>query len=194
VVLHTLFVDSRERAKQRLYDYGFRAAFEGRSVLIKEEYTNRLSAARDIDVIGFGLSAFREDYASRFLDLAQTKNIRILLLDPAYPSESTYADQRDHEEKNTPGDIAKDINQFIKQTAEVRQKFPKSFRVRLMTCLPSINLFRFDSEMLWGPYLVGEQSRNMPTFLVARGGYIFNRLDEHFNSIWSNNDLSREIE
>ena len=39
---------------------------------------------------------------------------------------------------------------------------------------------------------MGEQSRNAPTFLVQRGGVLFERILAHFERIWNDDELSRE--
>ena len=195
VVFHNLYADKREILKNRIYDMGLRNIFNGRSVVIKSEYSTRIVSASTIDVMGFGLSAFRQDYGDKFASLSASKKIRVLLLHPSYPdSNFSFANQRDVEEHNSTGSIAGDIVQFIRSSQDARDLHPHNFEIRLMTCLPSINLFRFDGEMLWGPYLVGDQSRNMPTFLLVKGDFLFDRLAEHFEIIWNDPILSTPVQ
>lgn len=195
LLFNNFFVDRRERLLNDLYDTGMRSAFDGRSIVIKSEYAARLKTANRIDVIGFGLSSFRQDYGDQFSNFARSMQIRILLLDPAFPSsEQSYADQRDIEEGSPKGTIARDVEAFIKTSAVARASYPENFQIRLLKCLPSINYFRFDNELLWGPYLVANQSRNMPTLLVAKGAFLFDRLSDHFEKLWSSNELSAPCE
>ena len=59
--------------------FGLVKAFEARQVRIKEEYVERLSEVRaHIDVIGFGLNAFREDFLQEFPKWKQRANVRVL--------------------------------------------------------------------------------------------------------------------
>ena len=168
--------------------------FQGRSVAIRKEYDDRIEKANELDLLGFGLSAFRQDYGQRFRDLAKTKKIRILLLDTHYPNdEAAYARQRDIEEGNLNGRIVGDIEEFISFSRPITKEYPENFNVRVMRALPSINYFRLDDEILWGPYLINMQSRNMPTFLVGKGGYLYETLKEHFNTLWSDERFSRSI-
>ncbi|PZV38582.1 hypothetical protein B5V02_09505 [Mesorhizobium kowhaii] len=191
LLFHNFFIDSREKKINELYDSGMRAAFDGRSIVIKSEYATRLKSSSRIDVIGFGLSSFREDYGDKFTLLARSMKVRILLLDPTFPNfDNSYADQRDLEEGNSRGTIARDVEAFIARSSEARASHPNNFQIRLLRCLPSVNYFRFDNELLWGPYLVANQSRNMPTFLVARGDFLFDRLSDHFEKLWNSDDLS----
>jgi hypothetical protein len=191
LLLNNYFTDSRDRDARLLYDSGLRKAFDGRSVLIKSEYASRLASARQIDIIGFGLAAFRQDYGDRFAELAQSAHVRILLLHPSFPPQSlAYSVQRDREENNPDGTIKSDVEAFLNKSLHVRQTYPDRFSVRLLTSLPSINYFRLGNEALWGPYLAEQPSRNMPTFLVSSSGFLFEKLNSHFESIWASNTLS----
>jgi hypothetical protein len=174
-----------------LATFGVTGAFMGRSVAIKAEYDRRLSAARSqIDIIGFGLRALREDYAAQFEQWKRQARVRILLIDPSYLAEgASLADARDREEDEPPGRIRDDVARFLAETAELHDE---RFQVRLYRCLPAINYFRVDDELFWGPYLLGDQSRNMPTLLTAAGGKLFTRLQRHFDEIWSSSVFSAE--
>lgn len=52
--------------------------------MIRDEYHTRLAKARHIDLVGFGLSAFREDYINDFVGWSHS--VRILLIDPDFPT------------------------------------------------------------------------------------------------------------
>lgn len=192
--VYSLQSEKRQAAISAIEDAGLSGVFPGRSVSIRTEYAARINKAKNIDVLGFGLSHFRQDYVNKFEDLAKSKNVRILLSSPDYPNKrNNYCDQRDLEEGNKIGQISGEVEQFIADSAEVRQKYPESFQVRRLKMLPSINIFRMDSEILWGPYLVGEQSRNMPTLLVRDRGYLGIALKGHFDKIWGDDELSEAV-
>lgn len=188
-----LYVSLSEDDKQRysvLVHAGLINAFNARSVVIREEYASRIRDATEIDMIGFGLAAFRQDYGGVFTDWKK-KKVRILLLDPDFPNkDASFAVQRDREEKNEPGRISGEVNQFINDVREICKE--GVFEVRLMRALPSVNYFRLDQDIFWGPYLINGPSRNSPTFLV-RGGYLAEALKSHFNALWLNHDLSRKF-
>ena len=174
--------------------FGFVDAYPARSARIKEIYDEKLRDARtSIDLLGYGQSSFREDFAAKFDEwVARGVIVRILLIDPEFPSpQHSLADQRDFEEGNPTGSVGRDVQAFLARTEALRSKAPDQFRVRLYRCLPSVNVFRIDDEVFWGPYLMGEQSRNSPTFLVGRSGLLFERFSQHFDEIWRNDDLSR---
>lgn len=193
-VLYVWVLVNQEQARRLevLARMGLVDAFPGRSTRIKEQYDQRLAGARQvIDIMGFGLRQLREDYRNDFARWAKHARVRILVIDPGVPAGArSNALQRDFEEDNPPGSIAQDVTEFLQQTTQLRAANPGRFQVRLYTALPSINVFRVDDELFWGPYLVGTQSRNTPTFLVGRGGVLFDRLAEHFERLWSDDQLS----
>ena len=171
---------------------GLIAAFPTRSITIRSEYDRRMEAARtQADVIGFGLSSLREDHLGDFGRWKVHVPIRVLLIDPDFPTpEFSYAAERDKEERNPEETIRNQVLQFV---SDVQDLLDNRFQIRLYRCLPLLNLFRIDDEVLWGPFLIGEQSRNTPTFISRQGGFVFSHLTSHFDSIWNSRDLSRAV-
>jgi hypothetical protein len=112
--------------------------------------------------------------------------VRVLVLDPEYPnSTDSYARLRDAEEKNAPGQIAQDVEAFIEQARhQFGGTFPSTFQIKKYRSIPTINIFRVDNDLFWGPYLLGRQSRNTPTFVVRRGSILFSAMNDHFEKLW----------
>jgi hypothetical protein len=191
-----LYVRASEtlRARIELMDEsGIFKIFPVRSVQIRHEYDALLKRAKTIDIIGFGLSSLREDYASDFPAWSRQANVRILLLDAAYPSKkSSYAAQRDAEEGQYIGKISRDVQAFVEEVSQNDNIVKQRFQFRLLRTLPSINMFRIDEYCFWGPYLALQQSRNTPTMLV-KGGFLHARLREHFDSLWNSDRFSQPI-
>lgn len=183
-----LYVHTTDSLKQRLEVFtaaGITQIFRHRSVRIKDEYDRRLAAASAIDVLGWGLSAFREDYGHEFEAWSKQAKVRILLINPDYPKpECSLADLRDVEEGRPVGDIRQHVQAFLTLIHSLPELDPQRFHVRQMNALPAINLLRADNEIFWGPYLMGQQSRNTSTLLVRRGGFQFDSLEAHFDRIW----------
>lgn len=192
--VYALFSERLSRRLEALTEFGFVEAFTARSARIRETYDGRLNDVREhVDLLGFGQSAFRQDYQDQFAVWAQRRvEVRILLLDPDFPTtDASLADQRDGEEQNPVGSIRRDVDAFLAAVEPLLNSSGGRFRVRLYRCLPTVNVFRIDDELFWGPYLMHEQSRNSPTFLVDRGGHLYDRLLGHFEAIWSSDELSR---
>jgi hypothetical protein len=188
------FTDNSTQSLTRIRQLGIIDAFPARSVPIRPEYEKRFNAARErIDFLGFGLRALREDFGASFPAWVQHASIRVLLIDPDAPvSDFSYADQRDSEEGNSRGAIRNDVLQFLTFMQPFVNKHPDRLRIRLYSCLPALNVCRIDNEIFWGPYILGQQSRNTPTFLVNRAGAMYVILSDHYEEMWNNQNYSRD--
>ena len=190
-----VYVGKMERLEsgiKMLEDFGIKQVFEGRSVRMKDQYDSRCRDMKQhLDILGFGLSSFVEDHAGDIETWKRKADIRILVLDPDFPNtEVPYSEQRDVEEQNDVGDIRRDVEKLKRALApHIGTQNGKTFGVRLYRCLPSVNIFRVDDELFWGPYFMAQQSRNTPTILVTHGK-LFDRIIEHFNDIWNSETLS----
>jgi hypothetical protein len=189
-----LYVLTTEGLKSRIEAFskaGVLKIFSGRSVLIRDEYHTRLAKARHIDLVGFGLSSFREDYINDFVDWSHRADVRILLIDPDFPTrQHSLADQRDREENNPVGQIRRDVEAFERAVSALRDLDREKFKVHRMRSIPAINFFRIDDDVFWGPYLMRQQSRNTPTLLATRGGFLFDMLQKHFDALWAQSSPS----
>ena len=188
IYVYLRFAESTRRRLETLTDLGILRGFQRRGAAIKEEYDFLLAdAKKEIDIMGFGLRALREDYIDDFHKWKSRAAVRILLLDPHSPNpDCSYAQQRDVEEGNPAGTIGKDVEKFLE---EVQSILDDRFSVRLYQCLPSINIFRVDGRLFWGPYFISTQSRNTPTFLVRKPGLLFDPISSQFDEIWENHSL-----
>jgi hypothetical protein len=195
VFVYMLVARDQAERLQLINQFGLVSAFEARSVRIKSEYDARLATAKEqIDLIGFGLHSLRQDYADAFASWATRAKVRILLIDPEYPEPRTkLADLRDEEEGEKKGTIRQDVRDFVRIAGSVTRTSRGRFQMRLYRCLPSVNIFRIDDELFWGPYFMAKPSRNTPTFLVRRGGVLYNSLIQHFEAIWTSKKFSRDV-
>jgi hypothetical protein len=187
--LYYLMNERRSAALKMLDEFGLIAAFDRRGAMIADEYRERLTKARKhIDIIGYGLNTFLNDFRSEFSTWRQHAEVRILLLDPEFPDRShSLARMRDGEEGRPPEATLEEIRSFVDETRALVGALSNGgcFAVRLYKCIPTLNVFRIDDDVFWGPYLIGTQSRNNPTFIARRGGLLYDRLVDHFETIWS---------
>lgn len=193
--LHVLLSQENQRRQEAVTKAGIERVFGVRSVLVRDEYDSRLGrASKSIDILGFGLRHLLEDHGENFREWARRARVRMLVIDPEAPIDShRYADQRDLEEGNEVGQIRGDVERLVRSCRELLLERSVRFEIRLYTCLPSVNVFRIDDDVFWGPYFVGGVSRNMPTFLLQDKGFLPEAVLAHFESIWSSPELSREV-
>lgn len=168
--------------------------FEHRSVTIKEEYDRRLENAKIIDVVGWGLGSFRQDYSHKFAAWSQKSKVRLVVIDPDTPGDRSYADIRDFEEGNAPGQTRTAVNLLLDEINKNPNINRKNFQIRMMTSIPSINIMRIDNEIFWGPYLLETQSRNTFTVTCRPNGFMYQSLILHFENIWEKYSREPKIE
>ena len=193
VFVYVFFSQNLSERVRIVTELGFTAGFDTRSVHIKAEYDRRLQKADEaIDVMGFGMESLRQDYRNDFKRWRNRAKVRILLLDPTFPiPENSFAMQRDKEEQDDSGNIERHVQRFLEEILPIAEEIgPHSFEIRLYKCLPSVNIFRIDDEMFWGPYLIGQPSRSNPTFIAHKSGLLFPKFMGHFDAIWNNPDFS----
>jgi len=179
-----------------LQEFGFVNAFERRGMVIQDEYNSRLLRARhNIDVIGFGLASLLADYGDDFALWKERAHVRIMLIDPDFPNAAqSFAAQRELEEGIPKASLRAEVEKFIATKGDlIGTSKHGSFEIRYYQCLPAVNICRIDNDMLWGPYLSRQLSRNSPTFVVRRGGILYEQLLDHFERIWKDDKLSRPI-
>jgi hypothetical protein len=193
--LYVMVSDATRTRLELITQAGLLKIFPHRSVRMREEYDARLKEAKEIDVLGFGQSSFRQDYSSQFNELSTHAIVRIILIDPDFPSpQCSMADLRDREEGNHNNQIRGDVAEFIRVIRQISGLNKSRFNVRLFRAIPSVSIFRIDNTIFWGPYFLGQQSRNTPTLLVQRGGFLFDRLKDHFDHIWASDKYSASVD
>jgi hypothetical protein len=198
MVGYIIFSESTRNRITVLRDFGIREYFDSNTTAIKGEYQRRLDTPKkNIDVLGLGLTHLRRDFGPQFEDWASRGVVRILLLDPEAPQSAghgsqiatTYASQRDREERDPVGSIAKEVNEWLVETRSLRARTER-FKLRLSRAIPTITMVRMDDEIFWSPYLMYRGSGSTPTMVVRRGGLLYEVLRKHFDDIWNSTQLS----
>lgn len=194
ITVYVSMSDTLSNDIKLLTQAGITRVFQSRSVTIKHEYDSRLRGATRIWVLGYGLSSFLDDYRTQFPAWSQRADVRILMLDPAFPAGAPIATLRDAEEQSPEGQIAGQVGALIEEYRRNDTINKKRFKLRLMRAIPSVNIMIIDDVAFWGPYLYNKKSRNTITFIVRRGGFIFESLEAHFSALWDNaaNDVAEQ--
>lgn len=191
--LYMALSESTRRQLQAINDAGIEAIYNYRSVRIKKEYDIRLAKAKKIDVVGYGLGSFFEDYAQDFPKWSTSAKVRIVAIDPSSPDPTnSYADLRDLEEGRAVGKTRADVERLIKTVTDNHHIKKENFEVRVMSAIPSLNVMIIDDEIFWGPYLLAMQSRNTFTCVVKKGGFLYDSLSDHFETLWNKHTNSPE--
>lgn len=194
VFVHVATTEDLKERVRAVVSAGIINVFPARSARIRDQYDKRLNDAKQIDILALGLSNFRQDYAGDMVNWCRNARIRILVIHPDYPNvEYSYSKQRDLEEGNAVGQIKIDSESFVEEFRELSNNYPKNLQIKYYKAIPAVNILRADDELFWGPYIFEKSSRNMPTFIVKKGGYLFDSMQAHFDSIWNNDTFSEPV-
>lgn len=144
-------------------------------------------AERNVDIIAFGISSYREqqtELTSRLLD--KGVNFRIITMDP----NSKFAKQRDSEEKVLSGQTSKSISDLISWAVNMNSKSKSgNIQIKGYSCMTLDFYWRVDNVIYIGPYLYGLASQRTISFKYCNGGKGFEYYTDYFNKLWSDQKL-----
>lgn len=179
--------------------------FGGRGDAFFQLYDQAIKGLHEeLDIFSLKLSRFRQKHASDILRLSQTVRIRLAILDPKFPlpqDNCSIAAIRDREERAQNGSIMRDVaawcDVYDQYLAEIRSgrlqvAAGRGLQIHLYNALPTINLFRADTSLFVGPYLLDVEDRHTPTFLIrgetpegSLGRHLYKAYDAHFRAVWT---------
>ena len=129
-----LYLVASEDIKEKIEiisKYDFIKALPSRSVTIQKEYNDLLEKMEQrLDILAYGLSKFYDDHVNNgdLSKWSRNVNIRILLIDPEYPTpENSLARQRDKEERTTDGKIKGQVDEFLTKVTPILTDSTRAF-------------------------------------------------------------------
>ena len=180
ILLNALLVD-RVRADP-LREWGIEKAYDSRQAKNADADPSLEHAHFRVDGVAFGLSAFRSKNCERVESaMARGVNFRFLVMDP----DSPYASQRDKEEGNKTGHIAKTIHGLVDWANELNKKgFRGKIEVRGYQCMTLDFYWRIDDDIYIGPYWYNRPSSGTITYKFTPSGRCAKLYAEYFEQLW----------
>jgi transcriptional regulator with XRE-family HTH domain len=155
--------------------------------LISRQQWNDIIRGSQSDLWLYGMAEFgyaTDDDVPGILSEAAASGcqVRILLLDPAYPD----AEAIDADEGSPPGTLVTRIRASLARFTQMRQAAGPQMQVRTYAAHPTVSIVRGDSRILVTPYLKFSVGSNSPTFELTEGsaGKMFGRYARHFDHMW----------
>jgi hypothetical protein len=148
-----------------------------------------LDARDDVSILEISLNTMRDINADEWRGCT-ARNVRLILLDPLYPTSAPLALQRDREEH------PEFAGQILSEVHELLHKLPGEWfdlatgeeRVKLAQTMPTLSYFRIDSKAYFSP-LVHRQVGDVTLHLeLEEGGQFFGILAKHFDALWNDAD------
>lgn len=142
-----------------------------------DEFQDKAKEA--IDVIGFGLSSWRDSSSEKIKELLKNGvKIRILAPNP----EGSFVVQRAVDEGKEPSSIKYDIERLIDWCEDL--KACGDIEIRTYDWLPMDFYFRVDNALFIGPYLYGKGSQQTVSYQFQKDGLMFAYYNEYFERVW----------
>lgn len=133
-----------------------------------------------IDVIGFGLTSWRDSSTGRIKELLKNGvKIRIMTPDP----DSAFVIQRSKDEGQAEDYISFSIKKMIEWVNSLKEE--GDIEVRTYDWLPMDFYFRVDGTLFIGPYLYSRGSQQTVSFQYEKDGFMFADYTAYFNEVWA---------
>lgn len=181
-----------ERVKEDpLAPWGFKYVFKDRQEMNKDcDVSMHRSAVSRIDAVGFGFRSYRESQ-SAFTEELLKKGVqfRILTMDP----DSPFVEEREKEENQNPGQIAKTIRDLIAWADDMNAKgYDGRILVKGHSSMTQDFYWRVDDDVYFGPYWYGKDSQRTISYKFS-GGEGFRMYNKYFESLWNAEGLTKKL-
>lgn len=142
-----------------------------------------------VDGVAFGLSSFRAKNQGRVENaLRNGVNFRLLVMNP----NSQFVRQRDLEEDNQQGHIAKTIHSLVSWADELNKKgYKGKIEVKGYSCMTLDFYWRIDDDIYIGPYWYKRPSQVTITYKFKKSGKCFATYAEYFEQLWSSTEMEK---
>lgn len=157
------------------------AIYKTRGAMNADCDTAQAEAKKEIDVIGFGLSSWRDSSTDEIKELLK-KGVKIRIMTPN--PESPFVLQLARDEGQADDSIRHSINKLIEWGAELRDA-GGNIEIRTYDWLPMDFYFRIDGVLFIGPYLYSKGSQQTVTFKFEKDGVMYAEYTAYFERVWN---------
>ncbi len=146
---------------------------------------------KQIDVIAFGLSSFRNTQRERMIEMLKSgTQFRIITMDP----ESPHVGEREKEEGGVQK-LGTTINQMIDDFRELNSRgYKGKIKIKGYTCMTLDFYWRVDNTIYIGPYWYGKPSQYTISYkYVGNSGNGYKLYKGYFDDLWKNDAIMKDI-
>ncbi|MBR2980483.1 MAG: hypothetical protein IKC51_11205 [Myxococcaceae bacterium] len=188
ILMHDFFVERKQVSL--LDEWAIKTITSTRAEINSDCEIELEQTKRQVDIVAFGLSSFRSKQTDdRMLGyLKKGVNFRILTMNPS----SKFIAQRVKEENNK--NIKNSINTLVDWADKLNKKNAKGkIIVKGYDTMTLDFYWRSDNVLYVGPYWYGRGSQQTITYKYLNGGKGFKLYTEHFNELWNNTQLTKNL-
>jgi len=180
------YIVKRRGTEELVEEWGVCEICERRSEMNNRVDRQLEKACDHLDIVGHGLSSFRETKAKLLREkVSSGLKIRLITVRPDLKELKL----RDQDEEKTRGSTAQSIRRLREWMEELRKLPNAQVEVRYCRTLPTEVYFRVDNYIYVGPYQFGRDSQRVITTAYRQGGAGFQYYEEYFEMLWNNKDF-----
>lgn len=170
-------------------DWGLQQIFRLRADKNGEADTQLLPQAKELDGIAFGLKTFRSAHTEDIEQLLlRGGRIRLLAMHP----DSPFVKQREREENEVEGQIAKSIVDLVEWAKTLKERTGGDISIRYYRSMTLDFYWRLDDVLYVGPYLYGRASQATLTYKYKKGGMGYREYSRYFEDLWNDMSLTEQ--
>jgi len=143
-----------------------------------------IQARNVVHILEISLHSMREISASDWVR-CRAEDLRIIVLDPLFPTTRPLAAQRDLEESRQHGTILEEIHDLLYRLPADWFPADRNPRVKLARTMPTLSYFRIDDVAYFSPLVHNKVGDATLHLRLSRGGQLFQVLERHFEALWS---------
>lgn len=145
---------------------------------------------KELDGIAFGLKTFRSAHTEDIEKcLINGTRIRLLAMNPASP----FVKQREIEENEIEGQIAKSIADLLEWAKSLKKKTGGDISVKYYNTMTLDFYWRIDDVLYVGPYLYGRASQATLTYKYQKNGLGYSEYTRYFEDLWNDDTLTERV-
>lgn len=136
-----------------------------------------------IDVLEVSAYTICQHNEEQDFNRLQARKIRVLLLDPRYPDDVSFAAERDAEEGRAgTAEVFSEVCEFLRKFGSGGPAEP--LEVKLTTSMPTMSYFRWDHTICWAPLLYKLDGHSVLHTWLAVASPLGTELASNFERLW----------
>ncbi len=182
------FLYQEEEDREVIKRWGLTNIYRSRDVMNTDCDKDLRKAREHIDYVGFGFRSLRDMESDTIRErLAAGAKIRFLVMSPDCP----YLEEREKEEKCSPGEIKKSIHDLENWVRELNKENKKNnIQLRYYNTLPLDYYNRIDNVVYMGPYWYNKTSQHTVSYKFIAGSEGYNLYTDYFDDLWEDKELT----
>lgn len=177
--------------KNIIEHWGLVTIYETRQEMNRKSDEIFPSLEKHLDIIAWGLKSFRDSSKGRMIEDKIKQGLKVRIIAP-HP-DSKFVVQREHDEKEIPGQIRKTIIHLGEWVNNLKKSahHESDVQIRYYESLPEDFFFRMDDHVFIGPYRYGISSQQTISYEFKGPSNGFRNYVDYFERVWGDESFCK---